>query len=214
MNQSIPPILEPVFCCGKAHLTWTSQNNKPWHNPDRELHDRIYGSFLSFAVKRQKIYNFNSRIFNLPPRSRDPPVPQPWVPHDVLSDEAVANNPIKDDTPYCIHVISRDDFGLAYSHRYYAIPKNLNEDWTEISHVHWFAQGYKFRDVVDRWDLKCQIDHETFFRLELRPNLDLRKTVNVVAVLPQRRVCGGMGMGMGGARGGGKGKGNGKGRRR
>jgi hypothetical protein len=197
MNQPTPNILEPVFCCGKADITWTSQNNKPWRNPDRELHNRIYHSFITFAVRRQKNYNLSSRILNLPPRSRDPPVPQPWIPHKVLTADTVANNPITDDTPYCIHVISRDDFGLAYSHRYYAIPKNLSEDWREISHVHWFAQGYKFRKVFERWDLKCQIDHETFFRLELRPNLDLRKTVNVVDVLPQRRECGRVGRGRG-----------------
>jgi hypothetical protein len=177
-------IAEPVFCCGSAAPVHTSQNNKLYHNLDRNLHDDIFRSFLDFALRRQDKFEFDSTALKLEPKPNIPipptraPFPEPWVPGPILTPEALANNPITPDTLYCIHVTSRHDFGQVYSHRYYAMPKSLKDDWVEINKIHWFAEGYPFRMTTDKWDSKCK-DDPTFFRMELRPNLGLRRRMEL-----------------------------------
>lgn len=39
--------------------------------------------------------------------------------------------------------------------------------------IHWFAEGYPFRMTSEKWDVKCEEDGK-FFRMTLRPNLNLR----------------------------------------
>jgi hypothetical protein len=87
--------------------------------------------------------------------------------------EALANNPLTPETPYCIHLVARHDFGPVYSHRYFACPANLEHDWVEISLVQWFAEGEPFKMKAEKWDVKCEGDSR-FFRLTLRPNLAMR----------------------------------------
>jgi hypothetical protein len=52
-------------------------------------------------------------------------------------------------------------------------PTDLQKDWVEATLVQWFATGSPFRHVAEKWDLKCE-DDEKFYRLTLRPNLDMR----------------------------------------
>jgi hypothetical protein len=183
-------VREPVFCCGSAAPIHTSEDNKLYYNPDRLTHDSIFTSFLRFETRLQQQQLTSSSTSR--PKSNVPmpyplagqlpgPPTEPWIPHHVLTPEALANNPITEETLYCIHVASRYDFGLAYSHRYYAMPKRLEEDWREISHAQWFASGYPFRMTTDRWDTKCTADR-TFFRMTLRPNLGKRKVNKVIEV--------------------------------
>lgn len=46
-------------------------------------------------------------------------------------------------------------------------------DWTEISLMQWFAAGEPFKMKAEKRDLKC-LDDGRFFRLTLRPNLEMR----------------------------------------
>lgn len=43
----------------------------------------------------------------------------------------------------------------------------------EISLVQWFARGNPFKMKAEKWDLKCKDDCK-FFRMTLRPNLEMR----------------------------------------
>ena len=188
MHQAIPSLIEPVFCCGSACPTNTSENKKPFNDPNRPEHDDIFYSFLRFQLRRQGKFESDCRSLKIEPKSNVPqktpgslprtPPQEPWIPEPVLSPETLASNPITANTTYCIHVTSRHNYDLVYSHRYYAIPQNINDDWVEISKVHWFAEGYSFRKSVDDWDFYCK-DDDKFFRMELRPNLRLRQTVQL-----------------------------------
>ncbi|KAG9236595.1 hypothetical protein BJ875DRAFT_456091 [Amylocarpus encephaloides] len=177
---------KPVFCCSSAVPVHTSQDNRLHNDPNRVIHDGIFRSFLLFAARRQRQSDLISRMLGIDPDRKKIPVvlctssiPEPWVPRPVLTLEALANNPCTPQTPYVIHLTCRHDFGPVYSHRYFACPNNLQDDWVEISLVQWFAEGTPFKMTTEQWDLKCE-DDATFFRLTLRPNLALRWRQQVV----------------------------------
>ncbi|CAG8983469.1 hypothetical protein HYALB_00000638 [Hymenoscyphus albidus] len=189
----------PIFCCSNAVPSHTSQNNKPYNDENRSVHDDHFRSFLEFAVRRQRQLDFigidnETRLAMLPDTT---PSNEEWVPQPVLTPEALANNPIQDTTQYVIHLTSRQDFGRVYSHRYFACPyvcldgtsaeqreqlKKLN--WDETTLVHWFAKGYPFRLPAEKWDVKCAV-HGKFFRMSLRPNLNLRRMHEIEVKKPE-----------------------------
>ena len=43
----------------------------------------------------------------------------------------------------------------------------------EVSLAQWFARGNPFNMKAEKWDLKCKDDCK-FFRMTLRPNLEMR----------------------------------------
>jgi hypothetical protein len=45
------PLPDPVFCCDCADIVETRNNAKPYHDPNRPLHDAIYKSFLSYTQR-------------------------------------------------------------------------------------------------------------------------------------------------------------------
>jgi hypothetical protein len=83
------------------------------------------------------------------------------------------NNPLTSTTEYVMHLTSREDYGPVYSHRYFICPRNLADDWIELTLLQWFARGEPFKMKAEKWDIKCN-DHKRFFRTTLRPNLSLR----------------------------------------
>jgi len=161
-----------IFCCSAAVPIKTSVDNKPHNDPNRELHDAIFRSFLDFAIRRQRVGDLLELItpsqVNHSPSAR--PAPMVIPPFTV---EALKDNPLTPSTPYCIHVTARHDFGHVYSHRYFACPEKLEDDWKAVSLVQWFAEGEPFKMKAEKWDIKCIRDSK-FFRLSLRPNLAMR----------------------------------------
>jgi hypothetical protein len=188
-----------IFCCKATGPAPVASNIKLHNDPNRDLHEEIFRSFLAFAVRRQNLADFVeeearqrkqesarllaliSGITNLnsevPPLPATPPPPSPRflqpVPAPIFTLEALKNNPLNPQVPYVIHLTSRVNFGPVYSHRYFACPWDLQYDWVEISLVHWFAAGEPFKMKAEKWDVKCEKD-EHFFRLTLRPNLAMR----------------------------------------
>ena len=98
-----------------------------------------------------------------------------WLRHQPPFDPRMSDqedsgkNPLTPDTPYCIVLASRLDFGPVLTHRYFMIPGDLEEDWIELTQKDWWEAGYPFSHPAERWDLKCEKD-ELFFRLTLRAN--------------------------------------------
>lgn len=104
--------------------------------------------------------------------------------------EALKDNPLTQSTvPYCIHLTARHDYGPVYSHRYFACPENLEHDWNEVSLVQWFAEGYSYDMIAEKWDMKC-VGDLTFFRLTLHPNLGMRQRKLVVVGREANKVAG------------------------
>ena len=188
-----------IFCCKAAGPAPVASDTKLHNDPNRELHEAIFRSFLAFAVRRQVLADFveeearerkqeSARLLALIsgitnpdseflPLPATPPPPslrflQP-VPAPIFTLEALKNNPLNPQVPYVIHLTSRVNFGPVYSHRYFACPWDLQHDWIEMSLVHWFAAGEPFKMKAEKWDVKCEKD-EHFFRLTLRPNLAMR----------------------------------------
>jgi hypothetical protein len=188
-----------IFCCKAAGPVPVASNIKLHNDPNREVHEAIFRSFLAFAVRRQDLADFieeaakarkqeSARLLSLlsgvtgpdsevPPPPATPPPPQPRflqpAPAPVFTLEALKNNPLTPQVPYVMHLTSRVNFGPVYSHRYFACPWDLQNDWVEMSLVHWFAAGEPFKMKAEKWDVKCEKD-EHFFRLTLRPNLAMR----------------------------------------
>ncbi|KAH7342678.1 hypothetical protein BKA65DRAFT_586679 [Rhexocercosporidium sp. MPI-PUGE-AT-0058] len=174
--MSTPSVVSTIFCCGSAVPVHDSSQMKLHNDPNRELHEAIFQSFLAFAIRRQHSTDLLSLIMGYEPESSPPStpgsIPQPQS-APVFSLEALQNNPLTPQTPYVIHVTSRHDFGPVYSHRYFVCPPDLDQDWVEISLVQWFARGEPFKMKAEKWDLKCKDDCK-FFRMTLRPNLAMR----------------------------------------
>jgi hypothetical protein len=179
--SSSPPD-EAIFCCGSATPIASTNAFKLHNDPNREVHDAIFYSFLAFAVRKQKAATLMALIMSHIPAETETPttgyavpcLPAPLVQPPILfTAEALKNNPLTAETPYVIHLTSRHDFGPVYSHRYFVCPANLQEDWIEISLVQWFAAGEPFKMKAEKWDIKCQADAR-FFRMTLRPNLSMR----------------------------------------
>jgi hypothetical protein len=190
-----------IFCCKAAGPVGVSPTTKLHNDPNRELHEAIFRSFLAFAVRRQDLADFveeeakqrrqeSARLLALisgitdpdsrssipPPPATAPPLQPPIqqaAPAPIFTPEALKNNPLTPQTPYVIHLTSRVNFGPVYSHRYFACPWDLQHDWIEVSLVHWFAAGEPFKMKAEKWDVRCEKD-EHFFRLTLRPNLGMR----------------------------------------
>jgi hypothetical protein len=188
-----------IFCCKAAGPAPVANNIKLHNDPNRELHEAIFRSFLAFAVRRQVLADFveeearerkqeSARLLALisgitnpnsevPPLPATPPPPSPRLlqpmPAPIFTLEALKNNPLDPQVPYVIHLTSRVNFGPIFSHRYFACPWDLQHDWVEMSLVHWFAAGEPFKMKAEKWDVKCEKD-EHFFRLTLRPNLAMR----------------------------------------
>ncbi|PVH89587.1 hypothetical protein DL98DRAFT_1237 [Cadophora sp. DSE1049] len=173
--MSTPSVVSTIFCCGSAVPVHDSSHMKLHNDPNRDLHEAIFQSFLAFAVRRQHSADLLSLIMGFEPESSPSTpgsIPQPQ-PAPVFSLEALQNNPLTLTTPYVIHVTSRHDFGPVYSHRYFVCPPDLDQDWVEISLIQWFARGEPFKMKAEKWDLKCKDDCK-FFRMTLRPNLAMR----------------------------------------
>ena len=167
------PSAAPIFCCSAAIPVKTSIDNKPYNDSNRELHDAVFRSFLDFAIRRQRAGDLLKLITPIQGNHSQPAPSTPMV-VPPFTIEALKDNPLTPLTPYCIHVTSRHDFGPVYSHRYFACPENLEDDWREISLVQWFAEGSPFKMKAEQWDVKC-IGDSKFFRLSLRPNLEMRE---------------------------------------
>ncbi|KAH8599807.1 hypothetical protein B0O99DRAFT_589949 [Bisporella sp. PMI_857] len=113
---------------------------------------------------------------------------------DMSREENWENNPIEfGETPYVLYLTARLDGNLAFSHRYFACPaggggldaamggqhwvepEESQDKWEEASKLHWWAAGKPTFDMTaEKWDFKCPT-HSVFYRLNLRPNLSLRK---------------------------------------
>jgi hypothetical protein len=52
------PIPQRIFCCKAAGPVGASTNTKLHNDPNRELHEAIFRSFLAFAVRRQDLSDF------------------------------------------------------------------------------------------------------------------------------------------------------------
>lgn len=157
-KMSIP---EPIFCCASAVSVNTSNTSKLYNDPNRQIHNAIYQSFLAFAYRSERAVSLMALIMGdeSEPENELPlkrmPVPQALMPLPVLTVEALQNNPITPDTPYVIHLTSRHDYGPVYSHRYFVCPPNLQLDWIEVSLEQWFAVGEQFKLKAEKWDIKC-----------------------------------------------------------
>jgi hypothetical protein len=178
--QAAMSLGQPIFCCPLAVPVKPSNSNKLHNNPNREIHDAIFRSFLTFAVRRQRSTALMALLLGMDPGAAiipSPPAtplpPKPVVPAPVITPEELKDNPLKPQTPYVIHLTSRHDFGLVYSHRYFVCPSSLQEDWIEITLEQWFSAGGEFKLKAEKWDLKCVADAR-FFRITLRPNLAMR----------------------------------------
>jgi len=155
---------EPIFCCASAIPVNASNTSKLYNDPNREIHNAIYQSFLAFTYRRERavalmalITGYESELENVLPR-KNMPVPQALLPLPVLTAEALQNNPITPNTPYVIHLTSRHDYGPVCSHRYFVCPPNLQQDWIEVSLEQWFAVGEQFKLKAEKWDVKCLED--------------------------------------------------------
>ena len=188
-----------IFCCKAAGPVPIAGNVKLHNDPNREIHDAIFRSFIAFAIRRQELADSveeaakqrkqeSARLLALisgianpdskiPPPPATPPPPAPRIlqsaPAPIFTFEALKNNPLTPQVHYVIHLTSRVNFGPVYSHRYFACPWDLRHDWIEVSLIHWFAEGEPFKMKAEKWDVKCEKD-EHFFRLTLRPNLAMR----------------------------------------
>lgn len=173
---------KPILCCRSAAPYHRPELPKPYNDPNRPVHDAVYRSFINFAVRTHlsidllKFLNEGAleSTPELPSKTITIPPLQPPAPSPVLTPDALRNNPLTPQTPWAMHIACRYDYGPIYSHRYFACPLDLQDDWTEVSLVQWFAEGEPFKVKAERWDLKCEVDSK-FFRLTLRPNLALRE---------------------------------------
>jgi hypothetical protein len=176
-----------VFCCDSAVPVRIGAPEKLHKDPNRELHQAIFQSFVTFAVRRQskadieaqnramvqKKLKTKSKKAIKSSSSRAVPLYKPRVEAPLYNANELRNNPLTAQTAYVIHLTSRYDFGPVYSHRYFICPTDLRDDWTEVTHTQWFGEGKRFDLKAEQWDLKCPRDRR-FFRLTLRPNLEMR----------------------------------------
>ncbi|KAL2075533.1 hypothetical protein VTL71DRAFT_476 [Oculimacula yallundae] len=179
--MSTPSIVSTIFCCGQALPVHDCFHTKLHNDPNRDLHEAIFHSFIAFAIRRQTATDF-LEILGLKPKSSTPCTPGfDYVPQlqavpeytAEAAAEAQRTSPLTPYTPYVIHVTSRQNYGYYYSHRYYVCPPDLEQDWVEMSLLQWFVRGEPFKMRAEKWDLKCE-GHGTFFRMTLRPNLAMR----------------------------------------
>ncbi|PMD46220.1 hypothetical protein L207DRAFT_612721 [Hyaloscypha variabilis F] len=162
-----------IFCCKAAGPVPVASNIKLHNDPNREVHEAIFRSFLAFAVRRQDLADFIEEAAKARKQESARLLSLLSAPAPVFTLEALKNNPLTPQVPYVMHLTSRVNFGPVYSHRYFACPWDLQNDWVEMSLVHWFAAGEPFKMKAEKWDVKCEKD-EHFFRLTLRPNLAMR----------------------------------------
>lgn len=130
--MSIP---QPIFCCGFTASSATNSQGKLHNDPNRELHEAIYQSFLAFASGRERAAALIALITGedrepvTPPSTSESTVSS--TPTILFTAEALANNPVKPTTKYVLHLTSRHDFGPVFSHRYFVCPEDLTQDWVE-----------------------------------------------------------------------------------
>jgi hypothetical protein len=108
---------EPIFCCSSATPIALTNTYKLHNDPNREIHDAIFRSFLAFAVRKQRSATLLALIMSHiheEPAMASPintlPAAQRATPAPVLTTEALQNNPLTSQTPYVIHLTSRHDF--------------------------------------------------------------------------------------------------------
>ena len=148
-----------------VNATWTASNitGHPVHNAhflvDTKTH---HGPKSATSTYNGSVVKIHDHVMVIPP------MPAPGHPTDEL-----LYNPMTTTTEYIMHLTSRHDFGPVYSHRYFVCPDNLDDDWTELTLLQWFARGEPFHFKAEKWDIKCEND-KRFFRMTLRPNLTLR----------------------------------------
>src|SRR4051812_5329780 len=77
------PLPDPVFCCDCAELVETRNNAKPYHDPNRPLHDAIYKSFLSYTqrlssanaqemIRARQLAEYHEQAISEPEDEEDP----------------------------------------------------------------------------------------------------------------------------------------------
>jgi hypothetical protein len=171
---------EQIFCCSAAIPVSTPEDQKPHNDPNRELHQALLRSFLDFANRRRLASETPAaQLLAILQNALQPESTQPYIqPIPLFTPQNLVGNKLTADIPYCMHLTARHDFGPVKSHRYFMCPENLEDDWTEVSLVHWWAQGYRFRMQTEKMDIKCKKD-ELFFRISLCPNLDMRGCIPV-----------------------------------
>jgi len=153
----------PILCCFDCYPAQTPSPTKPHNDPNREIHLLIYASFLQFCRRRLVSQPLSTPSTHATPEPLTLPAPQDLIPRPVLTPEALANNPIKKDSPYIIHLQARVNFGPVVAHRYFLCPLDLRSDWTEISLLHFFAEGYPFGLKAMRWGVSCD-EHVMFYQ--------------------------------------------------
>ena len=202
------PIPQRIFCCKAAGLDPLQASTKLHQDPNRDLHESLLRSFLAFAIRQEILADLHEEeiareigeatriLANLGILEKSassvlsptatPPEPKNPVPQIIpmFTQEALKGNPLGPAVPYVFHLVSRTNFGLVYSHRYFACPWELSQDWIEMSLIHWFAEGEPFKMKAHKWDVRCQTD-KRFFRLTLRPNLRLRPVDQVPVPGPE-----------------------------
>lgn len=164
---------QQIFCCEHAQIR---KESKLYKDPYREYHSALYRSFLAFSERRRRAWALMKLIREVDSRptvSDAASFSPSAIAQQVLTPEALEDNPITPGTPYILHLITRHDFGPVVSHRYFACPSNLEDDWEEATLAQWFAIGESFKLRACKWDFKCPVD-SMFYRLVLRPNLALR----------------------------------------
>jgi hypothetical protein len=183
-----------IFCCDFAVPTFVNSPTKLHKDPNRKLHECIFQSFVRYAVKKQQEADMLALLREVSSGTVSESPTQATQKEDVgvlaahqgqespvFKYEELISNPLTDDTEYCIHLVSRHDFGLVFSHRYFICPKDLNKDWVEVTLTQWWAKGKPFDMKAHLWDLKCQ-RHANFFRLSLRPNLNQRSRLHALSL--------------------------------
>lgn len=158
MDQTLP-----ILCCSACYSAKTPTPAKPHNDPNREVHNLIHASFLNFCLRRLDTYPAS-----IPPSPPLPgihtlPQPQDLIPKTILTPEALANNPIKKNSPYIVHLQARVNFGPVVAHRYFLCPIDLKCDWTEVSQIHFFAEGYPFGLKAMKWGISCD-EHVMFYQ--------------------------------------------------
>lgn len=183
-----------IFCCCLAapfeHL------HPAFFDSLRQHHDRVFTSFLSFAIRSgrfvavptapnsasQAAQDQNSAL-TLDNRKPEPTPPSSPAAPTIEAVSASRQSPFAEETPYTIHLETRKDFGPVISHRYFVplLPTATGE-WLEATQMEYWQASGNFSHVAAKAAHKCPL-HEMFFKMQLKPNLALRKNVELSGVV-------------------------------
>lgn len=161
----------PVLCC--TAVLDVTPFSKLFQDPSRGVYKAVMNSFMEFNHRHRNSREL-ARIENGLPVLSLYPVPITTATSEDPSNPAnYLNNPLDARPAFVIHIYARFDYGLVFSHRYFACPNHLGQDWIEISKLHFWAKGSNYKAIAKNTDFKCST-HNRFFRMELRGNLRAR----------------------------------------